>query len=197
MRRLAAIGGVWIAVLVSGCAKPLEVSSITEIKPQAGATGLDVYASRRAKGEQVPELAGDQIVEVRTYSEADGSTGQEEIPGAQCRLSTPSFNADFTSPAKVRVPIYRSQSSALAVSCRKDGFNDKLEEVAVFNATKNERLSLGANGGLIGVALALAVNGMSDASQDDFKYPLVRIVMARKGPAGRVAASDARGVPQH
>lgn len=197
MRRFAAIGGVWILMALSGCAKPLEVSSITEIKPQTGATGLDVYAARRAKGEQVPELAGDQIVEVRTYSEADGSVGQEEIPGAQCKLSTPSFNADFTSPAKVRVPIYRSQSSTLAVSCHKDGFTDKLEEVAVFNATKNERLSLGSNGGLIGVALALAVNGMSDASQDDFKYPLVRVILGRKGPPGRVAAADPRGVPQH
>lgn len=182
---------------LAGCAKPMEVSSITEIKPQSGKGGLDVYADKRAAGQQVPQFAGDQIVQVRTYMEGDANNLSQEIPGAACKLSATEYSADIVTPAKVRVPIYRAQSSTLAVKCEKEGFLPKMQEAAVENETQNKRLEMGSNGGLIGVALALAVNGVSDTANDDFKYPVVKVVMAPKTPAVRAAVAPNSDVPPH
>jgi hypothetical protein len=75
-------------LLMAGCAKPMEVGSITEIKPPPGSQGVDVYAAQRAQGQAVPEFAGDQIVEVRSYH-ADSADQQEtgEFTGANCKLT--------------------------------------------------------------------------------------------------------------
>lgn len=167
-------------LLVAGCAKPMEVGSITEIKPPPGAQGVDVFAAQRASGAVVPELAGDQIVDIRTYNEAEAAKPEEEFAGANCKLSAQDYSADLTTPAKVRVPLYRGQSSTLAVTCEKPGYVTKLQQAAVYNETAQQRIAMGSSRGLIGVALALAVNGVSDTAKDDYKYPIVRIVMAKK-----------------
>lgn len=156
----------------------MEVGSITEIKPRtAGAQGLDVYAGRRAAGEPVPPMAGDQVVEVRTYSSGTPDKAREEMAGATCSLSTGDFVADFTTPAKVRVPNYRDKSSVLAVSCEKAGYQKKLQEVAVYNDTKATNLSAGSGAGVVGLVVALAVNEMGDSTSHSFKYPPIILDM--------------------
>lgn len=175
MRR--ALLGLGILVL-AGCAKPLEVSSITEIKPGPGASGFDVYATRRQTGEQVPAFAGEQLVEVRTYRVTeDGAGAQEEFAGAACELKASNFSADVVSPAKVRVPIYRQASSVLSVACKKDGFVPKMESVSVVNVSKNERYAMAAGTGVIGLAVAMTANAVADPNTEDYKYPIARIVM--------------------
>jgi hypothetical protein len=167
-----------LVLLTAACAKPLEVGSITEIKPRtAGAQGLDVYAKRRAAGEALPAMAGDQVVEVRTYSAGTPDKAREEMAGAACSLSTGDFVADFTTPAKVRVPNYRDKSSVLAVSCDKPGYQRKLEEVAVYNATKANNLAAGSGAGVVGLVVALAVNEMGDTSAHTFIYPPIILDM--------------------
>lgn len=174
MKRLLALTAiVWLA----GCAKPLEVASITEIKPPPGATGIDVYAERRRAGESVPEFAGDQIVEVRTYAHPQDEPVGTEFPSADCKLSARDFTALVKTPAKVRVPIYRAQSSVLAVSCEREGFKPKLIEISAFNATKMERMQVASGGGAVGVIFMAAVNAASDPATHDFRYPPVRVNM--------------------
>ena len=105
LRRLPLLIG--LAMLAAGCAKPLEVSNITEIKPHTGSKGLDVYEPKRQAGQSaVPEFAGDQLVEVRTYTYKEDS-GEVEIAGATCSLSAADYSATMQTPAKVRVPLYR------------------------------------------------------------------------------------------
>ena len=85
-------------VCMAGCATPMEVANITEVRPTNGAQGLDVYAMRRQKGEQVPEFAGDQLLEVRTYAVIEGK-GETEIAGGNCTVSGSDFQATTVSPA--------------------------------------------------------------------------------------------------
>lgn len=110
-RYFGIVGALAAACLLAGCAKPsLEVGSITEIKAPSGSIGSDVYASRRVAGEQVPGFAGGQIVEVRTYHSKErfeGGGTSDEISGARCKMTARDFSAEFITPAKGRVLIYR------------------------------------------------------------------------------------------
>jgi hypothetical protein len=188
MRRLIIVAAV---LAVAGCAKPLEVSSITEIQPPPGATGVDVYASRRAAGEKVPDFAGDQIVEVRTYKANDGGGTGDEIGGAQCKVSARDFSADATSPAKVRVPVYRAQSSPLAVKCEMPGYRPKLIEVGAYDVTNASRLQAGSGAGAVGILFMAAVNAASDQSTHDFSYPVAKLAMeSAASPTPAAAARD-------
>lgn len=166
-----------LGVLMAGCAKPLEVASITEIKAPPGSSGVDVYAQRRQAGEKVPDFAGDQIIQVRSYAETEGGGTGDEFEGAKCEVKARDFSASLTTPAKVRVPVYRSQSSPLAVQCQKDGYKPRMIEIGAFNATKAERLQAGSGAGAVGVLFMAAVNAASDEATHDFRYPVARVLM--------------------
>jgi hypothetical protein len=175
-----------VLALLAGCAKPMEVSSITEIKPSTGARGIDVHEPKRQSGQAgVPEFAGDQLLEVRTYTSKEG-TGETEIAGATCELSAADFAATMQTPAKVRVPLYRGQSSTLAVACEVPGFKKRMITVAPFDATRNARYSGGASNGVIGLVAVTAIDAFSDNSRNEWRYPLARVVL-EPDPAAKVA----------
>ena len=183
MKRLFALS--LVAVLGAGCAAPLEVGSITNITPNTGSSTTDVYQPRRLAGDtSVPAFAGDQLVEVRTYHYVDGH-GQKEMAGAQCKLSAGTFSAEMTTPAKVRVPLYRSSSESLAVQCGREGYKTRMVTLKPFDRTRKERYSrfssAGGAGGLIGVVVATAAAGIADAAadntQNEWNYPPARITL--------------------
>jgi len=167
---LAIIGGCWLG----GCAAPLAVNTVTDIRSSTG-SGIDVYEPKRQAGASVPEYAGDQLVEVRTYQ--NFGQGEVEMAGASCSLAATGFSATMTSPAKVRVPLYRSQSSTLAVTCQMPGFQKRMVTVAPFDATRASRLASGSGGGLIGAVVVAAVDAAADNSKNDWRYPVARVVM--------------------
>lgn len=179
-----------VVLALAGCAKGMEVGSITEIKAPPGSQGVDVYAAQRAAGQTVPDFAGDQIVEVRTYFADNDDYDKGEFTGANCKLTSSNFSADFVTPAKVRVPIYRAQSSQLAVQCEKQGFKPRLVETAAVNETKQGTMAAGAGAGAIGLVTALVINAVSDEKTHNFAYPAVRIEMEKIKPASRVAAEN-------
>ncbi len=188
--RKAILGLILAGTGLAGCATPLEVGRITEINAPPGSQGIDVYASRRIAGEKVPEFAGDQIVEVRTYARDDNGV-REELAGASCALSARDFTANLTTPAKVRVPIYRAQSSPLSVRCEKAGFMPKLKDVGVFGETTATRLNNGASAGLIGFVVMAAVDAATDPATHDYKYPKIELELARppRGSSGTTTAA--------
>jgi hypothetical protein len=166
-----------VVIVLGACAKPLEVSSITEIKSTTGSRGIDVLEPKRATlGTTVPEFAGDQLTEVRTYMYKEGE-GEIEISGAQCTLSASDFTATMATPAKVRVPLYRAQSSTLAVGCEKEGFEKKLITVAAYDLTRSQRMASSGNGGLVGVLAVAAIDAMADNSRNEWRYPIARVVL--------------------
>jgi hypothetical protein len=163
------------AIALSACAKPMEVSSITEIKSTTGSRSIDVLEPKRIAGQAgVPEFAGDQIVEVRTFAFKDGE-GRQEVAGATCQLSTSDYTAQLVTPAKVRVPLYRVQSAELAVSCEKPGYARKLTTVSAFDEVRAKRLGSSTGGGVLGVLVVSAVDGMSDNTKNNWKYPPVTV----------------------
>lgn len=169
----------------------MEVGSITEISPRTGAKGIDVHEPKRAQGQAgLPELAGDQIVEVRTFVRSE-SEGEKEVAGAQCNLSAADFTAHMQSPAKVRVPLYRSQSSALAVSCDLAGFARKMVTANAIDVTRQGRYASAGSGGLIGVVAVAALDAMSDNTKNDWRYPPVRVVFEKDPGASAKAATAA------
>jgi hypothetical protein len=158
------------AVALAGCAQPLAVASITEIKPIAAPKGTGGIENKQAA------FAGDQIVEVRAYAYKDGQ-GEQEIADASCTLATGEFTAQMLTPAKVRVPLYRVQSSVLAVTCERPGFAKKLVTVAPYDAVRAGRFGAATNAGLLGLAVVAAVDGLSDNTKNDWRYPPVKVVM--------------------
>ena len=180
---LKPIAIVTCACLLAGCAaKPMEVGSITPIRPTNGASGTDIYAQQRVAGVNVPEYGGDQLLEVRTY-EYIKEKGRVEMADAACTLSAGNFSASMTTPAKVRVPLYRNQSESLAVQCEKPGYNRKMITLKAFDKTRSDRFnnmtSAGAAGGLIGVVATAAIAGVVDATSDNamnvWHYPAASI----------------------
>ena len=164
----------------------MEVGSISEIRPNSGGPGLDVYAARRRTGEKVPELAGDQILDVRSFVTADGPFGNEiageEFAGARCTVKARDYSAQVTTPARLRVPIYRLELSALSVACERDAFEPRSLVLEVYNKTKAERYAASANGGLAGLVVMTAINELSDETKHEFAYPPVR---SHNEPHGR------------
>lgn len=187
----ALIAGLGVMVLTSGCAM-MEVGSITEIKPGPGAVGLDVYAGRRQTGEPVPAFAGEQIVEIRSYSHGytNPDTQTHELAGVACDVSASNFTASVVTPAKLRVPIYGQASSPLALQCNKPGFKPKLVTAAVQNVSRSQRMGMGASGGVIGVAAALVAEGMSNPANDEFKYQTVMVEMEAERAGAKVAETS-------
>lgn len=182
---------ILLVLTLAGCAKPLEVGSITEIKPPPGAQGLDLYAARRAAGDKVPDFAGDQIVEVRTYAATESGSWGDEFAGAACTLKARDYSVSLTTPAKVRVPVFRAQSSPLAAECQKEGFAPTVSEVGVYDLTKEQRLNSAAGAGAMGILFMAAVNAASDETTHDFAYPLVRVVMTPLATAKTANATTA------
>ena len=165
-----------VVVVLGGCAAPgLEVASVTEIRSTTGSRGIDVYEPKRRAGSSVPELAGDQLVEVRTYKNTD--EGEVELAGATCSLSATGFSASMRPPAKVRVPLYRGQSTTLAVTCEMPGYQKRMVTIAPYDATRASRLASSGSGGLIGVVVVAAVDAMADNSKNDWRYPLARVLL--------------------
>lgn len=175
-----AIISIIAAAVLTGCAaKPLEVGSITSIKSHSGTTDLDVYSQKRRQDPaSAPEFAGDQLVEVRTYYQ-DLEKGQIEIAGAQCHLAAALYSAELTTPAKVRVPLYRGKSSALSAECAKPGFAKKLATFHAFDATRSQRYQSASGGGVGGVAVVAVFDTLSDNTNNDWRYPIVQVVMSR------------------
>jgi hypothetical protein len=168
-----------LLVVLGGCATPgLEVASVTQIRPSAGGSGIDVYEQKRRPGSSVPEFAGDQLVEVRTYKNTD--EGQVELAGATCSLSATGYSASMRTPAKVRVPLYREHSSTLAVTCEMPGYQKRMVTVAPYDATRASRLASSGSGGLLGVVVVAVVDAAADNSKNDWRYPIARVLLEPK-----------------
>jgi hypothetical protein len=93
------------------------------------------------------------------------------------------------SPGKVRVPLYRAQSSPLAVTCEMPGHKKKMVTVSAFDITRQGRLASGANGGLIGVVAVAAIDAMADNSKNDWRYPVARVELEPE-TAGKIATKQ-------
>jgi hypothetical protein len=172
----------------------MDVSSISEIRPNSGGPGLDVYAARRRAGEKVPELAGDQILDVRSFVTADGPFGNEipgeEFAGAKCTVKARDYSAQVTTPARLRVPIYRLESSALSVACDREGYESRSIVLEVYNKTKADRYAASSGNGLAGLLVMAAINELSDETKHEFAYPQARVVMTPRQTAVAAAKKN-------
>ncbi len=178
-----------VLAVLGGCAKPgLEVASVTEIRSSTGSGEIDVYEPKRRAGDAVPEFAGEQLVVVATYKNTD--EGEVEMAGATCSLSATGFSASMRSPAKVRVPLYRGQSSTLAVTCEMPGYKKRMVTVAPYDATRERRLSSSVGGGVIGVLTVATVDALADNSKNEWRYPPARVVLE---PNASEKVIDGRG----
>lgn len=164
--------------LLAGCAaKPLAVDSISGVSAKTNGSGANLYSRLKNDKAAVSEYSGEQIVDIRTFKELKKGRFGPEFAGAKCHLDAPGFEATVTSPAKVRVPIFRSASSDLAVRCTHPDYSSKLVTRSIVNKTKNDRLSAGSAGGLAGIALMAVVNGVSDDSNDTYMYAPIQVPM--------------------
>jgi hypothetical protein len=180
---LRALMAVLVIGFLGGCATAgLEVARVSEIRPTNKAGGLDVYAERRRAGDKVPDFAGDQIVDVRTYkAQEDGDLAGEEFAGATCAVKARDYAAQVITPARIRVPLYRQQSSPLSVSCEHAGYQPRSAVLEVYNKTKQQNYAASAGTGLVGLLVVAALTELSDENPHTFAYPPARIVMRPLG----------------
>ena len=105
------------------------------------------------------------------------------MAGADCTVSAGSFTASMTTPAKVRVPLYRDQSESLSVQCEMAGYKRRMITLKAFDKTRADRFgsmtSAGAGGGIIGVVTTAAIAGVVDVTSDNsnnvWHYPPAKI----------------------
>ncbi len=168
---------VFLVSILSGCAKTyLPVNNVVTVNSTfPGASGLDVYAGKRANGEDVPAYRGDQLVEVRSFVKRFDKGAKRkktvEFTGAKCELTGTGFKAAFTTPSKVRLPIYGNESSELAIRCISEGRDPVLVTRRAYNKTKTDRLNHSASAGLLGVVAMGTINAMSNDKKHVFLYP--------------------------
>ena len=201
MKALLAIACI---LLLSACGTPpMPLADVAVIKAADGATdGMDIYAMRRAAGERVPALRGDQIVEVRTYLPKINDFGQEvpgqEIAGALCDVVLDNHRAQVRTPGGVHVPLYGYQTAAFSVECQLDGFRKAIVVAQPFNQTIAQRRaaagaaagSAGLLGALVAVVVVEGINAASDETNDEFRYAVPPVLM-RQGEGTDVAATPA------
>ena len=206
-----AIGLVLLLAGLSACGTPpLPLADVAVIKAADGSTdGMDIYAVRRAAGEQVPALRGNQIVEVRTYLPKTNDFGQEvpgqEIAGALCDVILDNHRAQVRTPGGVHVPLYGYQTAAFSVECQLDGFKKAIVVAQPFNQTIAQRRaaagaaagSAGLLGALVAVVVVEGINAASDETNDEFRYALPPVLMRQgTGTVQATAAAPAAATPR-
>ena len=145
---------------------PILVSS----KDPSSAVGIDVYARDRSRGNPVPRFRGQETVQVRTFSNADGG-GYGEVSGVTCILDSGLYDAQFSTPANIGVPDYGPDSPSLFVRCEALGKSGSMT-VDAFNLTAAQRQNSALGTGLLGAIIIGAVNAANvDPSSDEYSYP--------------------------
>lgn len=170
---------------LAACAKPLEVGSITEINSKTGSKGVDVLEPKRQAGQAgLPEFSGDQLLEVRAYTQTENS-GRVELAGATCTLSAADYSATMETPAKIRVPLYRQQSSSLLVTCSKPGYRQHNITVTAFDFTRQQRMASSTGSGLVGLAVVAVFDAAADNTKNEWRYPLAAVMLEPEAPKSR------------
>ena len=182
---------IFTLLFLTACAgtKYLPVSSVSDIKPLVPyAEGVDIYAGKRSRGEEVPAFQGDQLVQVRSYAKQaiEGKTKKKEVEfaGAQCSLEGSGFEANVITPASLRVPLYGYASSKLVLRCNAENYESVVRTVSPFNKTKTDRYqatsvnnaNLGLVGSVVGSLFVSAINAASNEKKHVFNYPLIKVV---------------------
>lgn len=171
-----------VATLLGACGpKPLPLADVKQLQAADGSYGQDIFGKRRAAGEPVPTMRGNQLLEVRTYNVEDGSFGNEvagtEIAGAECQVRAEDAATNVRTPGAVHVPLYGYRTPAISVVCTREGYANAITPIRTYNRTQAERAAAGSQGGLIGVLVTAAINAASDETNDVFNYVQPRILL--------------------
>lgn len=198
MRLVAELGILMLAAVAAACApKPLPLVQVVSLEANDGSFGQDIYGKRRAAGDPVPPLRGNQVLNIRTYLAETNDFGNEvrgtEMAGAECEVKTDGGSARVRTPGAVHVPLYGYRTPQLSVQCVQAGFADGIVTVGTFNKTHAETMAIAAQGGIIGVVLGAAVNAASDITNDDFYYVPPAVLM-RPGEGSGTLPSSGTGV---
>lgn len=166
-----------LSVVLIGCAKPLDIATVTQIKSHTGSQSIDVFEPQRRRGTVgIPDYAGDQFVEVRTYT-INTKQGFVELGGAKCDLSAARYSATMTTPARVRVPLYRGSSSVLGIACEKPGYRNRHITLAPVDIDRQERHANTKRDTESGAAIAALIDATADNSMNEWRYPQARIIL--------------------
>ncbi|MCF2870779.1 hypothetical protein L0664_06845 [Octadecabacter sp. G9-8] len=117
-------------------------------------------AARYAQDFNQDRVAGAGEIVVRTYI-GEGRTRQE-VAGAECRMESDAFSADFVSPVKVRVPTFvqrrqleaRGRPDSLRIACT----TGEAQGIVTITAEDKE-ISTATNAGVAGAILTTVVSG--------------------------------------
>jgi hypothetical protein len=161
-------------------AKPIAMSVNYQPTNPTAAHG-DVLAEARAQGQNIPKLRGTEFITVRSYRytlHKDSGTGiKEEMTGADCTLESDGYSAKFRTPAQVKVPNYGYASRPVSVRCNAPGYKTGFANAGAENETRKAIYRAGASNGLVGFVTASIIDAANDEDNDDFKYPLVSVIM--------------------
>lgn len=178
------------AATVGACGpKLLPLADVQQLQARDGSYGQDIYGVRRAAGENVPTMRGNQILEIRTFATETNDFGNEvagqELPGSECLVKAEDAATRIRTPGALHVPLYGYRSPDMTVQCIRPGFKDSIASVTKFNLTAAQNQQAIANaaatggiiGALVGVAVGAAVAAANDPTNDEFNYRAPRLLM--------------------
>lgn len=196
------LGLVALAVLTTACGpKPLPLADAQQLRAADGSYGQDIYGVRRAAGEAVPSMRGNQVIQVRTYTVKTNDFGNEvadqEIAGAECLAKAEDSSVIVRTPGALTVPLYGMRSPDMTIKCIKPGFQDAIAVVEKFNLTQarknqavaNAAASTGLIGLVVGVAVSAAIAVANDPENDEFNYVKPNLWL-RPGEGSRSLVED-------
>ncbi|WP_249695253.1 hypothetical protein [Stappia sp. WLB 29] len=173
------------AVGLAACQTTKPIAMSVSYQPTSPtATHGDVLAEARAQGQNIPQLRGTEFITVRSYHytlHKDSGTGvKEEMTDAECKLESDSYTASFRTPAQVKVPNYGYASRPVSVRCDAPGYKTGFANAGAENETRKKIYRSGSGAGLVGLMTAAIIDAANSEDNDDFKYPLVSVVMNRE-----------------
>lgn len=158
--------GALALALLAGCTAQMPV----ETPP------IDVTYTQKAASQGIVKFANPTLRTQRFG--ADGK--RSEISGVACKLQGSGFNASYTTPAIVRIPMKAGPPSSLVVTCN-DGTNTRTQSYGATNLTAQRiQNSGGVAGGLVGALIASAIVASRDTSKDEFEFTSFIVTMNEK-----------------
>lgn len=148
-----------LTLAIAGCSQGLPITTPLVEVSMTGAGAM-------------PQVRRLDVVEIRSVQ--GSAFRQNEFGGAQCQITGTGFRAAFTTPARLRLPVYDGRTDAVSLTCTArfaQGMITRSDVIEAKNLTADavdEGITIGIGTG--GTSIRAAIS-LRDRSKDRFDYP--------------------------
>ncbi len=151
---------ILFALALTACDKGIEITSspvLMTFNDDNAANSISEYST----------------ITVRTWIKVGDA--KAELENVACEIDGLGFYANFTTPARLALPVYKGNTAPISVSCTNNGRTVAVGSLPYNQTAKNKINSAQAGFGIMGAVAAIAVSGVHDTSNDRFLYQDISI----------------------